>query len=53
MALLAALAAHMGASFTYHSAYDDVLIAFLLIALGARAFGREGTMWWKAGWLLC
>jgi hypothetical protein len=53
MALLAALAAHMGASFTYHSAYDDVLIAFLLIALSARAFGREGTMWWKAGWLLC
>ena len=39
--------------FTYHSAYDDVLIAFLLIALSARAFGREGTMWWKAGWLLC
>jgi hypothetical protein len=39
--------------FTYHAAYDDVLIAFLLIALSARAFGREGTMWWKAGWLLC
>jgi hypothetical protein len=39
--------------FTYHSAYDDVLVAFLLIALSARAFGREGTMWWKAGWLLC
>jgi len=41
MALLAALA-HIGASFTYHSAYDDVLIAFLLIALGvARSDERE------------
>jgi hypothetical protein len=39
--------------FTYHSDYDDVLIAFLLIALAARAFGREGMMRWKAGWLLC
>jgi hypothetical protein len=39
--------------FTYHSAYDDDLIAFLLIALGARAFGGGSTAWWKVGWMAC
>ena len=39
--------------FTYHRAYDDVLIVFLLIAFGARAFGIGHTTWWKAGWVVC
>ena len=39
--------------FTYHRAYDDVLIVFLLIAFGARAFGIGNTTWWKAGWVVC
>jgi hypothetical protein len=39
--------------FTYHRAYDDVLIAFLLMALTARAFGSGKTTWWRAGWAAC
>jgi hypothetical protein len=39
--------------FTYHRAYDDVLIVFLLIALGARAFGIGSTIGWKIGWVAC
>ena len=39
--------------FTYHSQYDDVMLAFLMIALTARAWSQNGTLGWRLAWLTC
>jgi hypothetical protein len=37
--------------FTYHRAHDNVLLAFLLIALARPAPARGGSRWWALLWL--
>jgi hypothetical protein len=36
--------------FTYHRAYDDVLLAFLLIELGGRAWAPRRARRWQLAW---
>lgn len=38
--------------FTYHRAYDDVLLAFLMIELAARACAPGASPRWPAAWLV-
>ena len=39
--------------FTYHRAYDDVLLAFLVIEAAARAMAPEAATRWRIAWLAC
>ena len=39
--------------FTYHRAYDDVLLAFLVIEAAARATAPEAATRWRIAWLAC
>jgi hypothetical protein len=37
---------------TYHRAYDDVLLAFLMIALARRAFSADRSRGWQLMWIV-
>ncbi len=45
---LFAIAAIVGRFWTYHKGYDDVMLVFVLVALGQRALARQTVVRWLA-----